>query len=856
MREFESRALRVLAGVTAVCVALFAVGAAGGWFPPAPVTWVLIMVAHGLSVLVCARTAVAGGLDPYARRFWRTASLGLAVMAGGLGLRLVTAVTGADLTSTAQIIHGAGALTMLWAVARLPVATRGGRSRIALWLDLAITMTASAIFLWHTAALEAVRDPAALATTVVMMGVGLIVVFLVAKLILAGSESLPRGVLHMFACACLVGGVGTAAGIALGDHSGLEPLLMVIPGAGLAIAIAARRQLPAPGGATATAGPPRQFSLLPYVAVAAVDGLLLHVVATDGRNALVVAIFAVLLTALVVYRQVNAFRDNEALKERFRLIAQNSSDIVTITDRDHNVKYLSPATLRVLGRHPDDLLGTQLRTFLHRDDLPLVQAAAVAVFTDPTSTATYQARFRHADGTWIWLEVVLSNLLDQPSVAGIVGNARDITQVRETQDRLSHDATHDALTGLANRVLFGQRVAENTRAPFPDHRFTVVLIDLDEFKLVNDTLGHAAGDALLVAVAERMLASVRPSDLVARLGGDEFAILFENLGGTDVTRVLDRIADQLRLPVEVDDQLLAVRASYGVAEGVSGDDAGDLLRRADVAMYEAKARGEGGHQRYEPGMDTQRAERARLNSTLQSALAGDEFVLHYQPVVSLPDGVPVGVEALLRWQHPQRGLLGPHEFLAAAEQNGLIVPLGRWVLREACRQAASWPASIASIAVNVSARQLHEGDFVAEVAAALHDHGLAASRLTLEITESTAVDPGRTRHGLEQLRALGVRIALDDFGTEASTLSVLATCPVDQIKLDRSFMPVPRPDAIARAVVQLADAMGLEAVAEGVETEEQRRRIIDLGYRRAQGYLFGRPVPAAELTAMLAVSPR
>jgi diguanylate cyclase (GGDEF)-like protein len=424
------------------------------------------------------------------------------------------------------------------------------------------------------------------------------------------------------------------------------------------------------------------------------------------------------------------------------------------------------------------------------------------------------------------------------------------------QDRLSYEASHDVLTGLANRALFGERLRAGVRHTDPEYRLSVVLIDLDDFKTVNDTLGHQVGDGLLVAVAERMRANVRPADMVARLGGDEFAILFEGQDGMAVERMLTRIADALQGPLAVDGNLLSVRASFGIVGGRGGDDAGEMLRQADIAMYDAKERGGGGHQRYRPGMEARGAERSRVAAGLRAAIAEDQLVLHYQPVVTLPDGYLTGVEALVRWQHPTQGLLGPGGFVEAAEQTGLIVPMGRWVLREATRQAAAWietygAGAPGSMAVNASARQLQEPTFAAEVAAALADSGLPAHRLTIEITESTAVGGGATQDTLEALRTLGVRLSLDDFGTGASTLSLLATCRVDQIKLDRSFVPVPGPEAIATAVIQLAGAFGVEAVAEGVETVEQAERLEALGYRRAQGFLFARPMPADDLAADL-----
>jgi EAL domain-containing protein (putative c-di-GMP-specific phosphodiesterase class I) len=304
--------------------------------------------------------------------------------------------------------------------------------------------------------------------------------------------------------------------------------------------------------------------------------------------------------------------------------------------------------------------------------------------------------------------------------------------------------------------------------------------------------------------------------------------------------------------VLADGHVLTVRASFGIVEGAAGDDAGDLLRRADIAMYEAKERGDGGFQRYRPGMEARGAERTRVAAELRTALAEDQLRLHYQPVVTLPEGALTGVEALVRWQHPEHGLIGPGDFVPAAEATGLIVPLGRWVLREACRQTAAWLTAYgdhapATVSVNVAARQLQDIGFAIDVADALRDSGLPAHRLTIEITESTALGGGATAETLRHLRELGVRISLDDFGTGQSTLTLLAECPVDQIKLDRSFAPVPGPDVIATAVVQLARVLGVEAVAEGVETSEQAARLRALGYEQAQGFHFARPMAPTDI---------
>lgn len=640
--------------------------------------------------------------------------------------------------------------------------------------------------------------------------------------------------------------------------------------AAVGIARAAHRQAVAEAGASSVARTRRRYSLLPYVAVAATNGLLIAVVVPGTHDRIPVALVAVIVvvTGLVVLGQLTALRKNDQLltrldanmlelglkERRFRLLVQNSTDVVTITDPDGRIRYISPAVRRVLGSEPAPMVGTNIGRRVHPQDRASIATNVAHVTSRPGNSATYRARFAHADGSYRTLEIISVNLCDEPSVCGVVSNSRDVTETVRAHERLSYEATHDVLTGLANRTLFGERVEACVTNADPVHRISMVLIDLDDFKTVNDTLGHAIGDKLLVAIAQRMRRVVRPTDTVARLGGDEFAILLEGLGGDALDPVLGRIADAIAVPVDVDGHLLAVRASFGVVDGRGGDDPGDLLRQADIAMYEAKERGEGGYQRYRPGTEARGAERNRLTAALLAALDSDELVLHYQPVVSLPEGRLTGVEALVRWEHPTRGLLGPNEFIPGAEQTGLIVPLGRWVLREASRQAAAWADELGdqapgSMSVNASARQLREPGFAADVAAALCDTGLDPHRLTIEITESTAVGGGATQDNLRALRGLGVRLSLDDFGTGASTLSLLANCPVDQIKLDRSFAPVPGPDVIAGAVLQLARAMGVEAVAEGVETPAQAEQLERLGYVRAQGFHFARPMAPAQINA-------
>jgi diguanylate cyclase (GGDEF)-like protein/PAS domain S-box-containing protein len=868
-------------GTSVVTTAWWVVVVLAGPIGPTMVGWVLTPLCCLAAAVVCWQTGRAPGVPDAARAFWRRAGTALAVFGLSMVSRFVDSVN-ADLSMTARmsivsaVAHGVGVILLVYPLLRLPLGARTRTARYALWLDLGTVVLASAVFMWYFVMrnIGATNGSALAAAAIALMVSGLTGVFVVAKVAFTGTASLDRRGLALLASALAFGGLGSAFTPVLeaARITYVDTGLIVVPVSVLLIALGARFE--AVGGANGTAADPRRrrrFSPLPYVAVAATDGLLLFTVqGGDPADRLVVAVGAVTLTCIVVIRQLIAFRENDRLltrldagllelrrhEQRFRSLVQNSTDVVSIIAADGSMTYISPGVQPLLGHDPADLIGSQNTQLVHPDDLPELQARMVEIASTPGATTCLQFRLRHADGSWRWFEMTSANLLDDPAVHGIVNNGRDITESRQFQERLSHEANHDVLTGLANRALFGERIALSVGNPDPGHRMSVVLVDLDDFKTVNDTLGHAVGDALLVDVARRMRENVRDADTVARLGGDEFAILLEDLPAEAVDRVVERIRGALGEPVVADGHVLGVRASFGIVDGAAGDDAGELLRQADIAMYEAKDRGDGGSQRYRPGMEARGAERNRVAAELRTAIATDQLRLFYQPVVTLPDGALTGVEALVRWQHPERGLLAPGDFVPAAETSGLIVPLGRWVLREACRQTAAWSARYgdrapSTVSVNVSGRQLQEGRFAGEVAEALRDSGLPAHRLTIEITESTAVGGGATAETLARLRELGVRISLDDFGTGQSTLTLLAECPVDQIKLDRSFAPVPGPDVIATAVVQLARVLGVEAVAEGVETPEQADHLLALGYEQAQGFHFARPMTPADIATAI-----
>jgi diguanylate cyclase len=431
-----------------------------------------------------------------------------------------------------------------------------------------------------------------------------------------------------------------------------------------------------------------------------------------------------------------------------------------------------------------------------------------------------------------------------------------LLDLRGHQSLLREQATHDGLTRLANRTAFGEALNTDLAAGTPG--VAVLLIDLDDFKTVNDTLGHGVGDGLITLIADRLRGAVRPGDLVARLGGDEFAVLLRGVTVDAAGALARRILADVTRPAHVDDHTLVVKASIGLAPAAAGDDVDGLMRNADIAMYAAKDAGKGGFRRYEPDMAARILHTAELGARLRDAIGSDEFVLAYQPVVDLHTGAVVGAEALVRWHPPDRAPIPPGEFIPTAESTGDIVPLGRWILRAACRQLAEWrradPAAEAlTMAVNVAGRQLQVPGFAGQVAAALAESGLPADRLVIEVTETAMLDDPVVLAELHALRGLGLELHLDDFGTAASSLGLLLTCPMSGLKLDRSFVDRlgadSRPTAVATAVAQIARALDLGTVAEGVESPEQADRLRELGYRLAQGYLWAPPLPPAEFAA-------
>jgi diguanylate cyclase (GGDEF)-like protein/PAS domain S-box-containing protein len=531
--------------------------------------------------------------------------------------------------------------------------------------------------------------------------------------------------------------------------------------------------------------------------------------------------------------------------------------VILVVDERTVVQFASRAAERVLGYPADELQGRLLADLVRAEELTRVVGFLERIVgTIGTSTAAIEFEVRRADGRWVHVETLVSNLLRDPDVEGLVLNLRDVSERKAFEEQLSRQAFNDALTGLPNRALFVDRIehalARGRRDP---SKVTVFFLDLDDFKTVNDSLGHAAGDQLLVEAGERLRQCLRPSDTAARFGGDEFSVLVEVAGGEPI-RLAERILTRLREPFIVEGTEVQISATIGIATSRRGSTAIELLRDADVAMYAAKAAGKGGWRQFEPSMHESVRRRLELKGALERGIAGGEFALLFQPIVDIATGSVRGMEALVRWIHPERGVVSPAEFIPLAEETGLIVPLGRWVLGEACRAAVALEAlggDIPYMSVNLSPRQLQQPEVVAEIEQIITETGVTAARLVLEVTESAMMrDTDLMVTRLTSLRELGIRIAIDDFGTGYSSLNYLRHLPVDIVKIDQSFVTGIVHDSAQRAVVatiiDLGHLLGLGLIAEGIELAEQREVLDELGCDLGQGYLWARPL---ELDAVL-----
>ena len=617
---------------------------------------------------------------------------------------------------------------------------------------------------------------------------------------------------------------------------------------------------------------------MPYGAMLCAFLVLAYFTRPDmGGPATTMTLVVFALGLLLMVRQTLLMREDATMRERraARLVEQryasliaNASDVIMIVDVGGYVRFASPATERTLGLKPAAILGACLPDLWGGEDSERLRMFLGDVArTDGGSVGPEELRLVRGDSRYV-LEIVGSNLTDDPAVKGLSLNFRDISERKALEEQLRELAFHDPLTLLANRNLFRDRVQHAlTLARRGRQNVAVMFLDLDNFKDVNDTLGHDAGDRLLQAVAQRLVQATRAADTVARLGGDEFGILLEEIAsGAEAEKVAATLISTLENPVSLGTAEIRIAATVGVAFSAPGGSAEALLGMADIAMYHAKAAGKNRYAVFQPQMQEQLQERIRLEVDLGRALANDELFLEYQPIVDLGTRSLLGVEALVRWRHPELGVLMPARFIQVAEECGRIVEIGRWVLMRACRDIVGWRDEVSGgdslrVSVNISGRHLQHGELVQDVSVALRESGLEPRNLVIELTESTIMyNTDLNLERLHQLKALGVRLAIDDFGTGYSSLSYLHRFPIDILKIDRSFVTrLTHADdgpELARAVITLGETLGLDSVAEGIEAESQVVALLYLGCVAGQGYLFSAPRSLADLAGSPFVAQR
>ncbi|MFI5952900.1 putative bifunctional diguanylate cyclase/phosphodiesterase [Cryptosporangium sp. NPDC051539] len=735
--------LRVSGTLVLINVVWLTLGLAHPWAHPVG-GWVSLPVGVVLAGHACWQVTRLPALDPVIRRFW-----GYLALACGL-LVAATVSNIADALGPPTPSQRIGPLTLilyvsvlavvLWALLRLPPWQRSRSDWIRFGLDACMVLITVAALLWHLSLRNHERwitQTGSSGAMLAMTGLAVLSIATFVKVAFAGIGGLDRRAIYVLAAGCAISAAVGSLSPFLISRPYLSTSMVAVPVAAFSCHLAAVRQRRATG---TSAVPSRRVSVIPYLAVAVAECLLLATGTADRTETAILELVAVALTSVVVVRQVLALNDNN------RLLAT-----------------------------------------------------------------------------------------------------------------VDHQATHDALTGIANRALLDRHL----RALLAERRsFHLVLLDIDDFKDVNDRLGHGVGDALLGVISGRLTVVAGDLGLVARLGGDEFAIAVP--ADADVEDLVERILVAMRETARLSGQTVVTRTSIGLATSRDGDDPGELLRRADVAMYAAKAAGGDRRHWFDEALDRAAEESAALSADLRTAVADGELLVLFQPIVDLATEATVGAEALVRWRHPVRGEVCPDVFVPLAERNGTIVELGFWVLGQAFRQAAAWQRRFgedapAKISVNVSARQLAEPDFVGRVDAILRATGADAARLVLEVTESAVFTTDVAVAQLHELKRLGLRVALDDYGTGHSSLSLLIDCPVDLLKVDKSFVSGPTAGSagaiIARNLIGFADDFGLEAVAEGIETAEQAAWLRGAGYRLGQGYLYGRPMPAADLEPRFARKP-
>ena len=824
-------------------------------------------------------------LDPGVRRALRLMGIGsLSVLVGNsISVYYVVIRRESPPVSWADLFYLSDSALLLTALFAFPLSRRIHLEWWKFVLDAAMVLVGGGVLIWYfTVRPGAAGLPGQWGATVLTFAyplASLLVLLGITAVLLRGPMDRNRWAFGFLVAGVLLSVIGDLAlglvrietgerGASLVDAVYLMVYLLMIASAELYF----RRPLPRAAGTEEYQPRSQPLSPLPYAAVAVTFGLLLVEAFKPGRQPVSqLAVGALVITILVVVRQLLAVRQNVRLLAEtaarqneawFQSLVQHSSDVILVVEADGTIRFVSPSASRVLRYDPERLLGLPVHSLL----LPEDRDRALGFLRDACQATDLPAPiawgFRQPDGSALQTETIATNLIEDPTVRGIVLNIRDVSERKRLEQELLHQAFHDSLTGLANRALFRDRVSHALALARRQGRdITVLFLDLDDFKKVNDSLGHAEGDRLLVAASERFLACGRATDTVARLGGDEFGILIEDVRGTEGSALLvERLTGAMQAPFHLGHNEVHVTASFGIATAVGEETADDLLRNADLAMYTAKRQGKGRFATYESRMVADVRQRLEMEAALRTAIEREELILHYQPIMHLRTGQIFGFEALVRWNHPRFGHLLPQHFVPLAEETGQIVRLGGWVLREACAQIHRWreqyPDAQWTMAVNLSGRQLEEPELVHETRAALAMTGVDPAALVLEITESVLMQQADS--ALQQLRAmksLGVSLAIDDFGTGYSSLSYLRRFPIDILKIAKPFIDDVgagvEKSALARAIIGLGDTLKLKTIAEGVEIAEQRAALVTLGCELGQGYFFSPALPGVGIERML-----
>jgi diguanylate cyclase (GGDEF)-like protein/PAS domain S-box-containing protein len=848
------------------------------------------MLLHVALIPPCLVAAWFGGeaarrtADQRTRFAWRLVSVALLIQALGDGAWTYFEIVGRT-TMWDRLSHAPQLLiTPLWLAAVLTF-PRGSRSRadaIRFTLDTLTVVSAAAMVIWHFVLSPLLAQEAALDTILIYItyaALDLTTLVAAASMLLQDPGVTLRRSSWWIATGLMVCAIANAMWSCLHllypptvaqvtDVLRIGGYLMI--GLGACVGWSDARGFASPVRGTQLRA---RFSIVPYVAVVMGYGLLFFMALRETYRITDLVVGAMVLTVLVMARQLTSVHENMRLyieqtqketEARFRSLVQHSSDVFAILDPLGIIRYVSPAAERVFGSSADRMVNRTLAELVHEADRGAYEAHFSASLMGSSSTSHIGCRMMRTNGEWMRTETVATNLLADANVNGIVLTIRDVTERVTLEEHLRHQALHDPLTGLGNRALFQDRVAHAlARAERTNDEVAVIFLDLDNFKEINDSLGHAAGDAVLVHTANRLRTCLRDSDTAARFGGDEFALLLEQTRGEgEVMDVADRISAALSRPLQVEGKDADLNASIGIARAQPSQTADEVLRNADVAMYHAKARGKACAVLYESGMHAAVLDRIELQADLRKAVDRGELAVVYQPIVELGTQQIIGAEALVRWNHPYRGMVSPMDFIPLAEETGIIVEIGEWVLQTAANDAARWPVppgqQPVTITVNLSARQMVDGNFINVVKRTLESTALHADRLVLELTESMLV--GRSNDTLallHRIRGLGVRIAIDDFGTGYSSLGYLSQYPLDVLKIDRSFVQGmdkgPNGRALASAVVALGRSLKLKVVAEGIERTEQEWDLRNLGCDYGQGYLYSKPISNYQLSTLLEI---